>query len=326
MTERVRYGVLSTAQIARNAHIPAAKKADNAEIVAISSRDKDRAVHWADELEIPTAYGSYDALLSDPDIDAVINPLPNSMHCEWTIKAFEAGKHVLCEKPLAVTVAETKRMIAAADANGVLLMEGFTPHFTPIPGFLRDAIAAGEIGEIKIVRSELLYTIQDWENDSRVQENLAGGALLDAGCYCVNMIRTVMGEEPLQVSAFAHVRPSLGVDTTFAGLLHFPDERVATMATGMEEPFRFTLEVVGTEGSLYTENVFAAAEVVIRQGGDARVVTFESLDRFQKQLEHFSDCILHGRAPRISTDDSLHNTEVLVALRSAAESGKVVAL
>jgi predicted dehydrogenase len=321
---KVRYGVLSTAQIARNQHIPAAERSDVAEIAAISSRDPAKAKYYAKELGVPKAYGSYDDVLTDPDVDAVINPLPNSMHCEWTVKAAEAGKHILCEKPLAVTVEEAERMIEAARSNGVLLMEGFTTQFQPLLPYVLETIAAGTIGAVKIVRSELTYTIQDWENDSRVKPELAGGALLDAGCYCVNAIRTVMGDEPVSVEAYQHVRAPVGVETTFVGLMHFPGNRFAYLATGMEQPFRAMLEVVGTEGRIEVPMLFSGTEVRVIAGGETHVESFDAADRFRLQLDHFSTCILEGSEPKLPPVDGLRNTAALVALKRAAEEGRAV--
>lgn len=321
---KVRYGVLSTAQIARNQHIPAAGRSEVAEIVAISSRDPGRAKHYAKELGIPKAYGSYDEVLRDPDVDAVINPLPNAMHCEWTVKAAEAGKHILCEKPLAVTIEEARRMIDAARANGVLLMEGFTTQFQPLLPYVVETIAAGTIGRVTIVRSELTYTIQDWENDSRVKPELAGGALLDAGCYCVNAIRTVMGDEPVSVQAYQHVREWVGVESTFVGLMQFPGDRVAYLATGMEQPFRAMLEVIGTEGRIEVPLLFSGTKVRVAVGGETHVETFEAGDRFRRQLDHFSTCILEGAEPKLPPIDGLRNTAALVALKRAAVEGRAV--
>jgi predicted dehydrogenase len=324
MTAKIRYGVLSTAQIARNAHIPAARKATNTEIVAISSRDLGRAQEWADKLGIPKAYGSYDEVLADPDIDAIINPLPNSMHCEWTIKSAQAGKHILCEKPFAVTVEQAQRMIGAAQAHGVKLMEGFTHRFTPLASFLRENLDSGVIGEVQLVRTELTYTIADWETDTRVKRDLAGGALLDAGCYCVNTIRYLMGDEPLGVQAYQRIHKPEQVDSTFTGTMRFPGDRFAYLVTGMEQPFRHCCEVTGTKGWVWVPNLFAADKAVVVAGGEERTVTFESTNRFQVQLEHFSDCILADRSPMLTLKDALGNTAALVALQQAAREGREV--
>ena len=193
MEQTIRWGLLGASRIARNKHIPAAAEATGAEIVAIASRDQAKADAWAAEFSIPTAYDSYDALLADPAVDAVLITLPNSLHAPWTIKAARAGKHILCEKPLATTAQEARAMIAAAGEAGVVLMEGFWIRFHPQLPFIRETIAAGTIGEIRLIRAELTYTITDWGGDSRTRADLGGGALFDAGCYCVHIIRHLVG-------------------------------------------------------------------------------------------------------------------------------------
>ncbi len=263
-------------------------------------------------------------MLTDPNIDAVINPLPNSMHCEWTIKAAEAGKHILCEKPFAVSVDEAQRMIDAASANGVKLMEGFTHRFTHLAAFLRETLDGGVIGEVKLVRAELTYTIQDWENDTRVKRELAGGTMWDAGCYCVNTIRYLMGDEPLSVRAYQRIREPQHVDSTFVGLLRFPGDRFAYMITGMEQPFRHCCEVTGTKGWIYVPNLFAADAARVVVGGEEQVTTFETINRFQVQLEHFSACILDDLTPMLTLDDARGNTATLVALKRAARQGREI--
>ena len=321
---QVRYGVLSTARIVRNNHIPSARKASNTAIVAIASREQARAERCARELGIPKAYGSYDELLADAQVDAVINPLPNSLHCAWTVKAAEAGKHVLCEKPFAMTVAEAQRMIDAARANDVLLMEGFTHRFLPQQQFVRQAIDAGEIGQVRVVRAELTYTLLDWDTDSRARPELGGGCLMDAGCYCVNQLRFIMGTEPIRVQAFQRLKEGYGVDATFAGILHFPGDRLAYMCTSMEAPFRGCCEVIGTQGRIEMPDLFEGTAVRVVTGQGERVQAFEGVDRFMLQIAHFSDCILHGKQPMISPEDAKANTAVLVALQQAAREGKAV--
>lgn len=323
MTDRVRYGVLSTAGIAVNRHVPSAQGAGNTEIAAISSRDLAKAEKWAAELGIARAYGSYEELLNDPDIDAVINPLPNSLHCEWTVRAAQAGKHILCEKPLAVTVAEARKMIGAARANGVLLVEGFTHRLNPQLQCARRLVQQGEIGEVKLARAELTFTIRDWEEDVRVKPELGGGALLDAGCYCVSALRFALNAEPVAVQAFHHMRK--GVDATTAGALRFAGNRLGYIAVGMEAPFRCVLEVVGSHGAITVPNMFDdGADVRIAIGNDERVEQFSGPDRFQVQIERFSNCILEGKTPEFPAEDGLKNVAVLEALRKAAGTGQLV--
>jgi predicted dehydrogenase len=325
MGRKVRYGVLSTSRIARNQHVPSAGQTTNSEVVAISSRDKKRARKWAEKLGIPTAYGSYGELLADGDVEAVINPLPNSLHCEWTVKAAEAGKHVLCEKPFAVTAEEARRMISAAEANGVVLMEAFKIRFDPQQALVRKTLDEGAVGEVRIVRAELTYTMDDWADDCRAQRDLAGGALLDAGCYCVNQIRFVMQAEPLAVQAFQRLHPVNQVDSTFVGLMRFAGDRLAFMATGMEQPFRHCCEIIGTAGRIEIPRMFGGDVVKVFRGGEESEHRVEPVNVHAVQLEHFSDCILSGTPPIIPPEDSLRNTAVLAALKQAAVEGKPVA-
>ena len=323
MADIVRYGVLSTAQIALNRHLPAAQAAANSQVVAIASRDQAKADKSAGEHGTAKAYGSYQALLHDPDIDAVINPLPNSMHCEWSIKAAQAGKHILCEKPLSVTVDESRKMIDAAKHNGVLLVEAFTHRLNPQLQCARRLVQQGEIGEVKLARAELTFSIRNWQGDVRAQADLGGGALLDAGCYCVSAVRFVLNAEPVAAQAFQHVRN--GVDATLSGLLRFPGDSVAHIVTGMEEPFRCVLEVVGSHGAITVPNMFdECADVHIAIGNDERVERFSGPDRFQVQLERFSVCILQGKEPEFPPEDGLKNVAALQALKQAADSGALV--
>ncbi|MBI4189459.1 MAG: Gfo/Idh/MocA family oxidoreductase, partial [Betaproteobacteria bacterium] len=183
--KKVRYGIISTAQIALNRHIPAALESANSEIVAISSRGPDKARQAAEKYAIPRWYGSYEELLKDREIDAVINPLPNSMHCEWTIMATEAGKHILCEKPLSVTLDEGRRMIATAKAHRVLLVEAFTHRWSPHLRTARRLVAEGAIGHVTNIAAALTLRVAKPHGNVRFSKDLAGGSLMDAGCYAV---------------------------------------------------------------------------------------------------------------------------------------------
>jgi predicted dehydrogenase len=322
MAQKVRYGILSTSQIGRNAHAKGARESVNSVITALSSRAKEKAERFAQELGIEKAYGSYDEVLADPDIDAIVNPLPNSLHCEWTIRAAQAGKHILCEKPLAVTVDEATRMIEAAQENKVLLMEGFTPQFLPTTTYIRKTVESGEIGEIVSARSELAYTIPDWENDNRAKAELAGGALMDAGCYCVNMLRFAMNGEPESVQASSRMKASNNVDSTTSAILKFSDNRLGYMITSMEQPFRSFLEITGTGGRISVPNWFAGEIVeVSKQRQETHIERFKQQNRFKLQIEHFSDCILNNKPLRLPPEDGLKNTAVLVAIQKASQKG-----
>ena len=201
----VRWGILSTANIGVRKVIPATEKAERCEVVAIASRDGERAAKVADELRIPRAYGGYEALLSDPDVDAVYIPLPNSQHAAWTIAAARAGKHVLCEKPLAMTAAEAEEMVRACANEGVLLMEAFMYRLHPSWEAVRELVASGRIGRLRAVQSWFSY-FNDDPNDIRNVAELGGGALYDIGCYSINLSRMLFGSEPTGHRGFGHAR------------------------------------------------------------------------------------------------------------------------
>ena len=320
----VRYGIISTARIARQ-HVPAARESATSEILAISSREEAKAKEAAEKHGIPRSYGSYDALLMDSDLDAVINCLPNSMHCEWTIKAAEAGKHVLCEKPLAVTVDEARRMISAVTANNVVLIEAFTHRWNPHLRMARKLIGEGSIGLVTSLQSALTFPVAQRQGNIRFSPELAGGSLLDGGSYAVYASRFVLGEEPQRAAGFAYDGGGYGVDTTFSGLLEFPSGAVAHVGSSTEQPRRCDLIAIGSDGRIEIPDMFDdGGPIVIKAGDDERVEATPAPNRFRVQLDEFSECVLTGKAPEFPAEDGLRNTAALVALLSAAERGTVV--
>ena len=314
-TPAVRYGIAGVSSIARKCHVPSFYGTRNARLVAVASRSASRARSLAAEHGIPLSFGTYADMLAAPEVDAVIVTLPNSLHAEWTVRAAESGKHVLCEKPLATSAAEAEAMIAAARHNGVVLMEGFTHRFLPQMDFVLGAVRHGTVGETVCVRTELTYTLKDWERDSRARAELAGGALMDAGCYCVNTVRFLMEGEPDEVHGYARMRN--GVDATFSGVMRF-GERTAIVHASMEEPFRACCEVSGTRGRILVPDLFFGTEVLVVSDGRENTHRFSPVDRFRCQLEHFSRCVHRGATPRVTVDDSLGNARVLAVLSSAA--------
>ncbi len=321
----VRYGIISTAQIALNRHVPAARTSANSEITAISSRNDARARRAAEEQGIPKWYGTYDELLSDPDLDAVVNPLPNSMHAEWTIKAAEAGKHILCEKPLSVDVAEGRRMVDAANANNVILVEAFTHRWSPHLRKARQLIADGAIGEVTGLDSALRFNVGEPEGNVRFSKELAGGSLMDAGCYAVYAVRFAMSAEPVRAIGFARDSGNWGVDTTFSGLLEFPNGAVAHVGASMEQERRCFLEVSGTDGRIDIPDMFDdGGPIVITRGNDVETESTPAPNRFQVQFDEFSDCVLTGKAPEYPPEDGLRNMAAIVALLASARDGGTV--
>lgn len=326
---KTRWGILSTANIGRRAMIPALKDSPMAEIVAVSSRDGDRALHFADELNIPKAYGSYQAMLDEGEIDAVYNPLPNHLHKEWSIRAAEAGIHILCEKPLALDPDECRQMIDAANANGVQLMESFMYRHHPRILEARDMIQSGVIGSPKTIVSAFTFRLNN-KNDIRYQPEMGGGAVMDVGCYCINITRLMAGREPLAVQAKASWA-STGVDQQLTAILDFGDDLVAHFDCGFNQSDRQYCTVAGTEAYLEIPLPFlpGKGEVSIHEQRGrqfSRVHKFAGVDEYRMIAEDFMWAIA-GESPTFPIEDSVANMKVIQALlASAKEDGKPITL
>ena len=327
MPETVRYGLISTATIGFYAHVPAARTSLNSELVAVSSRNLRTARAAAKEHGIPLAFGSYDEMIESDEIDAVINTLPNSMHHEWTIKAAEAGKHVLCEKPFSVTMAEAREMISAAEANNVVLIEGFTPRWNKQMRTVRKLVADGEIGDVIRLEVGLSFTMDD-DREGRPGDPRAEGSLLGFGCYGVYALRYAMSAEPVLAMALQRMRPGVNFDTTANGLLQFPNGAVGHIWTSLEGPQRGMLEVFGTNGKIVLDGVFTEAVpvTVVRGESEPEVMEMTSTDRFQVQLDEFSECILTGKQPEFPPDDALRNMASILAMYESIDTGSAVAV
>jgi predicted dehydrogenase len=319
MTAKVRYGLLGASQIARGQHIPAIRQASNAELVGIASRDPAKAAAWAMELNIPRAYASYDAMLADPEIDAVLITLPMSLHCQWIVAAARAGKHVLCEKPMVLSAAEMDAVIEAAAASGVIVLEGFTHVYPGHLAYVADLLASGRIGEVRAVRAEVLYPTRDWAKDTRALKEYGACVLIEAGCYCVQTILHLMQADPTDVCGFGVSRDGCDFETTFAGVMKFPGERVGYMCTTMESSFRAVCDIIGTRGRIDLPDLFDGTRVIIDEtDGPREEVTFPQTNRFAQQIEHLGACVLEGCRPMVSLDESRRIIQTLAALRDSA--------
>ena len=254
----LRWGLLSTARI-NLALLPALRECTRAEAVAVASRDLGRASSFAAEHGLPVAYGSYEELIDDPDIDVVYNPLPNSLHAEWTIRAADAGKHVLCEKPLACTLAEVDAIAAAAERNSVVVAEAFMYRHHPQTRRVQEMAASGAIGDIRLVRGSFSFTLEH-RSDIRLDADLHGGSAWDVGVYPVSYARTIFGEPPVAVAAVRHDGAN-GVDLTCAGTITFPGGGRAQFDSSFELPFRAHLEIVGSTGVIVVPNPFKPGTV-----------------------------------------------------------------
>jgi len=321
MPDTIRWRILSPAKIGTQKVIPAIQRAERCEVVAIASRDEVRAAESADVLGIPRAHGSYEALLADPDVDAVYIPLPNHLHAEWAIAAARAGKHVLCEKPLALTAAEAGTMISACSDAGVLLMEAFMYRLHPSWVAVRELVAAGRIGKLRTVQSWFSYFNDDPTNIRNILET-GGGALYDIGCYNVNLSRMLFGAEPTRVQASIERDPVGGTDVLTSAILGFPSGGVAafTCATRTETDQR--VHVYGTEGRISVGIPFnippdLPTHVFVTAGGDPPVapatetLTFEPCDQYTVQAEAFAAAILDGAPLPTPIEDAVGNLRVI---------------
>ncbi|GAC1366506.1 MAG: Gfo/Idh/MocA family oxidoreductase [Herpetosiphon sp.] len=322
----LRIGVISTANIGRKSVIPAMQRAANVVVAAIAGRDERQARDFAAELAIPNHYGSYDALLADADIDAVYIPLPNSMHREWTIKAAHAGKHILCEKPLGLTAAECREMAAAAEACGVVLMEAFMYRFHPQLAKVRTLLADGAIGAVRLLQSSFSFLLLNPAN-IRLRRDLGGGSLMDVGCYCVNLSRTLFEAEPVEVQAFARWSDG-GVDEQMAGSLRFADGRLAQFDCALHIARREAYHIAGTDGTIDVPVAFVPrindTVVVLNRGTERESrFTIPAVDEYQLMAEHFVDAVLEHRQVRYPAVEAAANMRVIEALyRSAHNSGR----
>ena len=319
MTEPVRWGILSTANINRHV-IPPAHGSDKAALIAVASRDQSRADEYAREWEIDSAYGSYEALIDDPDVEAVYISLPNSMHIEWSIRCLEAGKHVLCEKPLDRRPGDVERAFDAAERAGRLLMEAFMYRHNPQTHQLAELVRGGAIGDLRVIRSAFSFSVYDPEN-IRLRPELEGGSLMDVGCYCVSGSRLLAGE-PIRVFGEAVVGET-GTDWVFAGTLRFPGDVVSLFDCGTSLPLRDELEAIGTEGSLYLDDPWHCRKPVIelRRGDGVERLELEPVDSYELQLATFSDAVRGSAEPRLGREDAVAQARALDALLRSADSG-----
>jgi predicted dehydrogenase len=328
--DKVRWGVLSTSSFARRMWIPSAQQCEWGEVTAIASRDQGAASEVAGALGIPVTHGSYEALLGDPDVDAVYVPLPNHLHATWTIAAVEAGKHVLCEKPLALTEAEGAGMAAAAERAGVLLMEGFMYRFHPGWELLRKLVLAGRIGEPRAITGWFSYYNDDEANIRNIAA-VGGGALNDIGCYPISASRWLFDAEPERVTGAIHRDGALGVDTMVAGLLEFPGGRIATIgSTTRAEPDQW-FHVFGTEGRAsisipWNVPLDRPIELHVTQGGDppvapaVEVIDVPAANMYTRMTDAFSRAVLDGTPAPTPVADALANLRVMEALVAATRS------
>ncbi|EFH85470.1 Gfo/Idh/MocA family protein [Ktedonobacter racemifer] len=321
-TRPVRWGVISAANIGAKAVSPAIQASRNGILAAVGSRDPRRAADLYAFSPTTRIYGSYQDILDDEEIEAVYIPLPNSLHAEWTIKALEAGKHVLCEKPLAVTEEEAREMVEAAQANDRLLMEAFMYRFHPQIEWTLERVQAGEIGQVRLVRASFAFDIRGRVENIRIQPELAGGSLMDVGCYTVNLCRAVYGQPPVSVAARVHVEKFGGVDMAMNAIFDFGEGRYGLIDSSFELPMRQSVEIIGDEGSITIPVPFTPRNmegiVFAMKNGQMSERKFPVVDQYQIEVEHFADCIRNGQEPVRSLSETLENMATIEAIYESA--------
>jgi predicted dehydrogenase len=323
---KIRWGVLGYARIARENLIPALKRSANSEFHAIASREESKLAECRAKFNVAKTYRSYEELLRESEVDAVYIPLPNSLHRKWTIKAAEHGKHVLCEKPLALNAAECREMIAACAANKVLLMEAFMYRYTDRTRRVLDVLRSGVLGEIKFITSTFRFLLAN-PASIKLKPELGGGALYDVGCYPINFIgmlldeanKTAPGGSALPESISVECVRTGGVDMVFSALLKYPSGLIASLNCGFNAQKRLPSEIVGTIGVLEIHDTFFdnAGSLVLTVGEERREIPVAPSDRYRLEVEDFADAILQNRAPHFSLAETQRNAEVTDKLLTA---------
>lgn len=317
----IRWGILGTARINRRL-IPAMRAARRSTLIAVASRDRDRGEAYAREWAIGRAVHGYDALLADPTIDAVYIPLPNNEHVPWTLAAIAAGKHVLCEKPIALNAGDVDRIARAASAANVVVEEGYMYRHEPMTARVAQLLGDGAIGAIRAMVSGFTFSLTDTAN-IRLLPELGGGSLWDVGCYPVSYAQFLLGHAPTLVDGIAHWTAS-GVDDEFTGLLRFDGGVTASVYSGFRAGPRTWLEVLGSDGTLTVPNPFKPGPVEsldLERGGRHEPITVDgSPEIFVREVEDFESAVLDGRPPVVSLAESRHTVGTISALYSAARA------
>lgn len=325
MTKKVlNWGILSTARINR-ALIPPLQVSKRNHLLAVASRSQETADKYAREKKIQRAYGSYEALLADPEIDVIYNPLPNHLHAEWTIKAVEAGKHVLCEKPLALSVDEVDTVKAASHKHGRVVAEAFMYRHHPLTLKVQEMVKDGSLGALKLVRGSFSFILSH-EGDVRLYPEMGGGSIWDVGCYPISYTRTILGEEPLEVFGW-QVTGQTGIDDTFVGQMRFKEDVLAQFDSSFVIPFHAFMEIVGSEGTLSIPHPFKPGEnetVYLTRGEKTETIKVKGQELYIGEVEDMADAVLLGKDTRVSLDDSRANVAVISALLESAHTGRPI--
>ena len=332
MDKRLNWGLLSTAKI-NQALIKPLRASKRTRLLAVASRSISSAESYAREWNIPRAHGSYEALLADPEVDVIYNSLPNHLHAEWTIKALRAGKHVLCEKPFALTLAEVDAMSQAARETGKVLAEAFMYRHHAQTLKVKEIVDSGVLGKLQLIKGAFTFTLTRAGN-FRWQAEAGGGSIWDVGCYPISYARMIVGADPVEVfgwqvtgAALSESKGPGGADESFIGQMRFEGGVHAQFDSGFQSPFRAVIEIVGTDAALTIPNPFKPGkinEIILSRGGKQEKIKIKGAELYLGEVEDICDAILFGKAPRISLEDSRKNVAAILALLESAKSGKPV--
>ncbi|MFC5649106.1 Gfo/Idh/MocA family protein [Paenibacillus solisilvae] len=322
MTRKLRWGVIGCAGIAIGSVIPGIQQSETGEVVAIASRGISKAEETAAKLNIPKAYGSYEEILLDQEIDAIYIPLPNHLHMEWSIRAIEAGKHVLCEKPIALNAQEAQRMVDASRKAGVHLAEAFMYRNHPRYGEIKEIIKSGEIGEIRGIHGTFTFNNAGAKGNVRYRKEWGGGSIYDVGVYPISAARLLLGAEPEAVTVHALISPEHdNVDMMASGILEFPGNIALTFDCGMWAAFRNTVEILGTEGRIEIPGAFVGNQDFIVYSKDGkREVTQPQLNQYSLQADEFARTVWGETAGKFAPEDAVANMKVVDACLKSAYS------
>ena len=339
--KQARWGLLSTARINERL-IPAIRASGRSELLAVASRSDERARAYAKQWDIPRAYSTYEQMLADPEVNVVYLPLPNHLHADWAIRCADAGKHVLCEKPIAITPEEVARMAQAAERNGVIIQEAAMMRFHPQTLYLRELVAKGAIGDVRLIRGVFTFTLEN-PGDIRMDASMGGGSLWDLGSYCVSFARTVLQAEPVEVSVY-QVTGDSDVDLSFSAQMQFPTGALVHFFCSFQSFAHIEADFLGAEGRLYADvpwvnHIGATANVRMTRRGnvegtstfsdgmDGRMTdtkTYQNINAYQCEVDSMVESVLDGAEPVISLADSWKNVATIVALHESARTGKPV--
>lgn len=321
MNPMIQWGVLGYARIAQNSVMPAIQRSCNGRVRAIASRDEHKLTQARQDFDIPKTYSRYEDLLADPEIQAVYIPLPNALHCPWTIAALEAGKHVLCEKPLGLDAKEVRRMADAARANDRLLMEAFMYRYSDRTRQLEAILASGQLGKIRHVNASFRFNLAS-QDPTRLDPALGGGALYDVGCYPINLLGLITGGKK-PVSCQVEATLENGADTNLSALLHYEDGLIAAIHCGFNAHPFISAEIVGTEAALIVPHTFLdlGGEIQLIKNQEVRTIPVAESNRYLEQVEDFSAAILEGRSPKLGLDESIRNMEIIDLIYARLRAG-----